>query len=31
VDELPNEELKTLFRETVKDWESRKWKVKSEK
>jgi len=24
VDDLPNEELKTLFRETVKDWESRK-------
>ena len=24
VDELPNEELKALFRETVKDWESRK-------
>lgn len=24
VDELPSEELKTLFRETVKDWESRK-------
>jgi len=24
VDELPSEELKVLFRETVKDWESRK-------
>ncbi|MFN8381030.1 MAG: hypothetical protein U0V02_03770 [Anaerolineales bacterium] len=24
VDDLPNEELKVLFRETVKDWESRK-------
>ncbi len=24
VDELPNEELKALFRETVQDWESRK-------
>jgi len=24
VDDLPNEELKTLFRETVQDWESRK-------
>lgn len=24
VDELPSEELKALFRETVKDWESRK-------
>ena len=24
VDDLPNEELKQVFRETVKDWESRK-------